>query len=334
VLGDLLAHLDPAIEVTVLAPFPPVGAELAARRPGARLLAAGGIADKRDLAGMRRWLGALRAARADIVQLNLTMPWSFRHETLLALAMPGVRVIAVEHSPLPFDSTWMRRLKPVLARGLAAHVAVGEGAARTIERHAGLPPGAVRAIPIGVEPFPAPPRGTPGRRIGTIARLDPVKRLDDLLRAVAVLPDVELEIVGDGPERGSLEALAASLGVSVHFAGWAADTREWLALWDALVLPSSTEGLPLVVLDALLAGVPVVATPVGSVPEAVEPEVTGLLVEVGDVAGLATTTSRLLDDPELARRLAAAGRERVLARFTADRMARRYEALYAELLTG
>ena len=103
VLADLLAHLDPAIETTVLAPDPRVRAELIRRRPGARALAAGGIEDKRDLAGMRRWVGALRAVRPQIVQIELNMPWAARWETLLALAVPGVRVVAVEHSPLPFD---------------------------------------------------------------------------------------------------------------------------------------------------------------------------------------------------------------------------------------
>lgn len=338
-LADLLANLDPAIEVTVLGPDAAVREELIRRRPGARALAAGGIEDKRDVAGMRRWVGALRAARPDILQLNLTMPWSFRLETLLAVATPGVRVVAVEHSPLPFDSRWMRRLKPALAAGYAAHVAVGEQAARDIEGHAGLRAGSVRAIPAGVEPFSLDrrdrdrDRARPGR-IGTIARLDPLKNLDDLLRALALLPGVELEIVGDGPDMARLTALANELGVAdrTRFAGWSEDTRAWLGRWDALVLPSSVEGLPLAILDAMFAELPVIATPVGSVGEAIQHDRTGLLVTVGDPDGLAAAIRRLLSDPALAQRLATAARAHALAHYTAPIMARAYEALYTEIL--
>jgi glycosyltransferase involved in cell wall biosynthesis len=335
VLADLLAHLDPAIEATVLAPHQAVGEALIRRRPGARTLAAGGIADKSDVAGMRRWIGALRAVRPDVVQINLHMPWAARWETLLALAVPGVRVVVLENSPLPFGSARLRALKRLLSAGLAAHVAVGAQVGRDIERDAGLRPGTIRAIPIGVEPFDPPPRVPgAGTRIGTVARLDPLKRIDDLLRALAALPGVRLEIVGDGPDRLRLTGLAAQLGVAdrVDFAGWAADTRAWLGRWDAFVLPSQVEGLPLVILDALLAEVPVVATAVGSVPETVRDGRTGVLVPVGDPGALAAGIRRVLEDAALARRLALAGRELVLARHAATRMARDFEALYAELL--
>lgn len=335
-LADLLAHLDPAIEVTVLGPDAGVREELIRRRPGARALAAGGIADKRDVAGMRRYLGALRAVRPDILQLNLTMPWSSRHETLLALATPGVRVVAVEHSPLPFDRRWMRVVKPALAAGYAAHVAVGVQAARDVERHAGLRAGSVRAIPVGVEPFALERRDRERARprIGTIARLDPLKNLGDLLRALTQLPGVELEIVGDGPDRARLTALAEELGVAdrTRFAGWSEDTRAWLARWDALVLPSSVEGLPLSILDAMLAELPVIATPVGSVGEAIVHERTGLLVPVADPTALAAAIRRLLGDRALAERLATAARAHALAHYTAPTMARAFEALYAEIL--
>jgi glycosyltransferase involved in cell wall biosynthesis len=338
VLGDLLAHFDPAIEVVVLGPDKAVREALAARRPGTPALEAGGIRDKRDLAAMRRWVGALRALRPDVVQIDLVMPWASRHETLLSLAMPGPRVIAVEHLPLPFDSGRLRHLLPLLSARLDGHVAVGAGAARAVERNAGLPAGSVTPIPGGVEPFDPPPREPGDRppRIGTIARLDPVKNVDDLLRALTELPEVELEIVGDGPEGERLRALAAELGVAgrVRFAGWAENTREWLGRWDALVLPSSVEGLPLVILDALLARLPVIATPVGSVTEAITHEQTGLLIPVGDPPAIAAAVRRLLTDTALADRLRDAGRARVLERYTAPTMARAYERLYARILGG
>jgi glycosyltransferase involved in cell wall biosynthesis len=247
-----------------------------------------------------------------------------------------VPVVAVEHAPLPYDRRLMRRLKPALAAGLAGHVAFGDGAARDIERHSGLRTGAVRAIRVGVEPFEVPPRERDPlrRRIGTIARLDPVKRIDDLLRALAQLPGVVLEIVGDGRDRARLTALAESLGVAdrTRFAGWSDDPRAWLGRWDAFVLASEVEGPSLVVLDAMLAQVPVIATRVGSIPDAIVHDRTGLLIEVGDPDGLAAAVRRLLGDDELARRLGIAARERVLADFDVTGMARAFEALYDEIL--
>lgn len=336
VLADLLANLDPAIDVTVLGPDAAVREQLIRRRPGAREIAVARIEDKRDLKAMRGYVGALRATRPDILQLNLPTPWACKHETALAIATPGVCVVAVEHSPLPIPSPWLRWVKRRLAAGLSGHVAVGERAAREIEEHAGLRTGAVRSIPAGVEAFSLEHRDTARARprIGTIARLDPLKNLDDLLRALALLSEVELEIVGDGPDRARLEGLAHELAVAdrVRFAGWSDQTRPWLARWDAFVLPSRSEGLPLVILDAMLAELPVVATPVGSVGEAIRHEQTGLLVPVGDPAGLASAVNRLLGDPVLAGALTAAARAHVLAHYTAPAMARGYEALYAEIL--
>jgi glycosyltransferase involved in cell wall biosynthesis len=338
VLADLLAHLDPAIDVTVLGTHPAVLAELIRRRPGARAAIAGGIRGKHDLTGMRRWVGALRAIRPDVLHVNLAMPWASRHETFLASLMPGVRVVAVEHAPLPFTSGYYRRLKPLLTAGLAAHIAVGEQAARDIESDVGLRRGSIRTIPVGVEPFDPPSHNGGGARprIGTIARLDPLKRVDDLLRALSGLPEVDLEIVGDGPERGHLAALAERLGVNdrTRFTGWSDEPRSWLARWDAFVLPSGVEGPSLVVLDAMLAELPVVATRVGSIPEAIRHEQTGLLVDVGDPAGLATAVRRVLADPELGRRLGTAARAHALAHHDVEAMARGFESLYAEVLAA
>ena len=148
------------------------------------------------------------------------------------------------------------------------------------------------------------------------------------------MPGVDVEIVGDGPERAALEALAGELGVAerVHFAGWSDRAREWLGRWDAFVLPSRFEGLPLAVLDAMLAELPVVATDVGSTGEAVSDGVTGRLVAAEDHDALAAALRDVIGDPQRARELGRAGREVALERFTARAQARRYEALYDELL--
>ena len=133
-------------------------------------------------------------------------------------------------------------------RGVDAHVAVGEAAAREVERQIGLAPGAIRVIESAVPEFAA--ERTNGHRtrplIGTTARLDRQKGLDVLLRALPAVPDVDVEIVGDGPEREALEALARELDVAgrVHFAGWSERAREWLGRWDAFVLPVALRRAP------------------------------------------------------------------------------------------
>jgi glycosyltransferase involved in cell wall biosynthesis len=127
--------------------------------------------------------------------------------------------------------------------------------------------------------------------------------------------------------------LAAELGVDGRFvlAGWSDDPAGWLRSFDVLALPSRTEGLPLAAVEAMLAGVPVVATAVGSVPEAVRDGETGLLVPPEDPHALAAALRRVLEDGELRRRLVEAGRALAEERFTPAAAARAYEELYASL---
>ena len=144
-----------------------------------------------------------------------------------------------------------------------------------------------------------------------VGRLTGEKGVDVLLRALAQLPQVCLRIVGDGPLRPHLEKLARRLAIEtrVHFAGWQPWNREFLKRIRghlALVLPSYTEGLGLVLLEAMSQGVPVVGSAVGGVPEIVQHEVTGLLVPPGNVEALAGAIERLRCSLELRQRLAAA----------------------------
>ena len=119
----------------------------------------------------------------------------------------------------------------------------------------------------------------------------------------------------------------------MRLTGWVEDSREYLVGYDVFVLPSYTEGFPLTTLEAMLAGVAVVASDVGGVSESVIHDETGLLVRPGDVDGLAVALQRLVDDPSLRRRLTDAGRAMVQERFTAPTMARRFEELYLEVLS-
>jgi glycosyltransferase involved in cell wall biosynthesis len=174
--------------------------------------------------------------------------------------------------------------------------------------------------------------------VGTVGRLAEIKRQDLLLRAFAEVrkacPDARLLLVGDGPERAGLEALAAALGVAdaVRFAGYQQEPEPYLRLMDVFALTSRSEGMPMSLLEAWAARVPVVASRVGGIPELVEDGRTGLLFDFPDTAGLASHLGRLLADPGLARELADAGRQAVEARFDQRAAARAYGAHYAELL--
>jgi glycosyltransferase involved in cell wall biosynthesis len=336
-LAGLLAELGAHVHVTLLGTHRDVVHTLAAMRPGTRFAVVPKIRNKGDLPAMLRFARAVAAAQPDVLQINLPTPWSCRLETFVGLAMPGIRTVLVEQLPLEPHGSWVRLVKRSLAQRVDAHIAVGVRAARQVERQIGLPSGSIRTIESAVQEF-VTVRDTASRarpRIGTTARLDRQKGLDVLLEALPRIPDVELEIVGDGPERAALEALAIATGVAdrVTFAGWSDHARDWLGRWDAFVLPSRYEGLPLAMLDAMLAELPVVAADVGSVREAVEDGSTGLLVPPDDAPALAAAVRRVLEDRELARALGLRARAVVLDRFTARAMARRYEALYEELLS-
>jgi glycosyltransferase involved in cell wall biosynthesis len=120
----------------------------------------------------------------------------------------------------------------------------------------------------------------------------------------------------------------------VHWVGWSDTPRSYIAAVDVLAVPSRVEAFPLVILEAMLAGRPVVASAVGSVDEAVTDEVTGLLVPPDDPAALAAALGRLVGDADLRVRMGARGRERAVERFSIDAMARSYEALYERLVAN
>jgi glycosyltransferase involved in cell wall biosynthesis len=170
--------------------------------------------------------------------------------------------------------------------------------------------------------------------VGAVSRLDPVKGVDVLLRAIALVEDAHLAVVGDGPERASLAALADDLGISdrVHWAGFRRDVTCLLSAFDIFVQPSLHEGLPNAVLEAMAAGLPVVATAVGGTPEVVVDEVTGLLVPPRDPQTLAQGVRALLRNSDLRRKMGRAGRARVARYFSLKQMVGQTQALYKRLL--
>jgi glycosyltransferase involved in cell wall biosynthesis len=168
-------------------------------------------------------------------------------------------------------------------------------------------------------------------------RLAEQKRVDDLLKALDLLqhvqPDVCTLIAGDGPQRERLEETAHGydLDAKVRFLGHRDDVPRLLAAADLLVLPSSYEGLPNVVLEAMRFRKPVVATAAPGTTEVVVDGETGSLVPIGDVIGMTRAIRDIVRDPALARRLGEAGRARAEAHFGADTMVAQFAELYEQL---
>jgi L-malate glycosyltransferase len=166
--------------------------------------------------------------------------------------------------------------------------------------------------------------------VGTIARLDPVKDLDMLVRACAKLQDrllTTLVVIGDGSERHRLEQLAAELGVDTRFLGHRDDARRLLAGCDIYANSSIHEGISLTILEAMAAKLPVVATSVGGTPEIID-RACGRLVPPRDPDQMAGALNELASDRTLREDLGRVAQQRVDERFTIERMVAEYRAAY------
>lgn len=182
-------------------------------------------------------------------------------------------------------------------------------------------------------------RRAPGDRVtfGSIGRLEPVKGYSTLLHAFALLyredPRVRLRVLGDGTLRSDLQVLAKNLSIAdaVSFEGFSLDTPSFLAGIDIYVLSSLSEGLPLTILEAMAAGVPVVATTVGGVPELLKGSGCGWLCSPGNADALAETMRTALNALDLVA-IGERGRSFVEESYSVERMARDYGELYRALL--
>jgi glycosyltransferase involved in cell wall biosynthesis len=174
--------------------------------------------------------------------------------------------------------------------------------------------------------------------VGFIGRLAKQKRLDVLVFATALLaiirPDVCFLLVGDGPERDALMKFARDINIEdrICFAGHRPDAARLLAAMDLFWIASDFEGQSNSVMEAMAAGLPVIASDIPPNRELVIDGETGFLVKVGDRVGFQQFADRLLADRELAQRLGTAGRERMRQHFSIDRMVSEYARLYRELL--
>lgn len=336
-LAVLLGALDPAFDVTVMGTSDEMVHWVAAARPGSETRVLSPVRSKLDLRAIRKHVRVIRELRPDILHVNLDNPWTSQYG-LLAGLITRTPMVSVLHLPTP---PWRRRqqwlVRPV-ARRVKAYVCVSHHSARFAESMLDMEPGSARVIHNGMPvprllapPAPLSPRGT--LRIGAVGRLDPQKGLDVLIEAMVALPGCHLVLVGDGPDRAELEAMvrARSLSDRVEFAGWI--DGPWTAKWafDVVAMPSVNEGFPLVIVESMLAGIPVVASHVGGIPEIVVPGSTGFLVPPQDSGALVEALQTMAEDPDLRQAMAATCRSVALEQFTAEAMAARYEALYLEV---
>jgi glycosyltransferase involved in cell wall biosynthesis len=169
-----------------------------------------------------------------------------------------------------------------------------------------------------------------------VARLRTVKNHNALIRAFAGIgtqAGARLLVAGDGELRNELEALAQQLGVAsqVQFLGERDDVAQILAASDAFVLSSHSEGIPLSVLEAMAAGLPVIATSVGGLPEVVRNGIEGLLVPTGNIEALESAMGQLAGDSAARRAMSRAAAERISQKFDAQVMVGSYLSIYKRL---
>ena len=346
VARTLLAELDDRFEVTIVGSDASVVDHITAERPSANTVLVPPITDRRDVAAMVKLRRVLRALRPDIFHANLSEGSSCQYGLLVALSIPGLRVVATENSPMGVRSGLSRRIKRFSAPRFDAHIGVGRRAAALVEADVGLASGAVEVIPNAVpvvehrSPAHRAPAGSDSPvRIVAISRFDPVKGLDVLFDAVALLDrgslsPFEVVVIGDGPQRGELEAHIDRLGIRdlVTLVGWVDDARQELVDFDLFVLPSRLEGLPMSLLEAMHARVAVVATDVGSVREVLDSDAVGVVVAPGDAPALAEAIGALIDDGQRRHGLAAAGQARALEQYTSAVNVAAYAAVYDRVM--
>ncbi|MGH2584657.1 MAG: glycosyltransferase family 4 protein [Dehalococcoidia bacterium] len=260
----------------------------------------------------------------------------------VAARIAGVPAVFTAHTwAFAEGVSWRRKLIGVPSEWLATRcsariINVSEANQAVAMRYRAAPAQVMTVIHNGVPdtPWRARPAEGDQPRIVMVARFSPQKDQQLLLRALAGLDcPFRLALVGDGPLRADAEAEARRLGLEgrVDFLGSRNDVAEILAAASIFALATNWEGFPLSILEAMRAGLPVVASDVGGVAEAVVAGETGFVVPFGDVHALRGRIVQLLGDPALRARAGAAGRARYEQRFTLDGMLERTAAIYTKV---
>jgi glycosyltransferase involved in cell wall biosynthesis len=275
---------------------------------------------------------ALRRLRPDVVHTHLV------HADVYGAFATTAPLVSTKHNDDPFRTGAFRHVERLLALRAKRIVAITQSLKRFLVDRAGLPERKIDVVHYGLDEVPHAwaAGGTPtvsedATVLLSVSRLVEQKGVDVAIRALpAVLerrPGTVLVVLGEGPERERLTALARELGVgaAVHLPGRVGDVAAWYRRADVLVHTARWEGFGLAILEGMLAGLPVVAGRVSSVPELVVDGATGVLVSPDDPRALA---AGVLEALQRAEELGRAGRARARAEFSVERMARRTIEVY------
>lgn len=304
---------------------------------------------KIDLTLLFRLRKLMRQQKIDIVHTHV---FTANFWGRLAAIFAGVPVLIThEHSTFTVDNRYRRWIEAVLICRTNKVITVSENLRRRIVSEGRLPPGVVLTIHNGLRLQPPSLNETKRAQlrrelglekfdavIGTVGRLEPRKNYPMLLEAMKRLlarhPRTTLLMVGAGPEEEKLQQQARDLGINQHvvFAGYRSDISDLLSLMSTFCLSSTTEGISMAILEAMAAGVPVVATQVGGNPEIIPDHKYGLLVPSGDAAALANALAETLSNRDTALKMAKHGQARADEFFSERHMIQRIEELYMQCL--
>ena len=304
-----------------------------------------------DWKGMFATWSRLRALKPDLVHIHHVWPAADRYLSMIARAAGVPHVVVTEHIMGEAHSRGQQALKRDELKNADAVTAVTAAIVETLVRDYGIETVRVRIIPNGAD-MPDEEReaplarrwrerflATPLKPLWVVAgRLEEQKGHDLLLDALVTLYrqglDFTLAVAGDGSRRGWLEQRALSLGLSprVQFVGQLDDVGSLLAAADGVILPSRWEGLPLVLLEAMARGRPIVATAVGGVADALEDGVSGTLVPPNDIGALAAALEHLHRRADRAWRLGQVAAEVARDRFSWHAVVDEFESVYDEVL--
>jgi len=291
----------------------------------------------------------LRAERVDLIHAHQHAPFFYSALSRLGGASPPI--LFTEHGRAhPDHPSFKRRVaNRLLLRSRDRIVGVGEAVRGALIHNEGLPADRVSVVYNGIpierfdRPFSPEERADARREMDLepgdlavihVARLDHLKDHPTAIRTFRRLadraPEARLVLVGDGPEEPAIRAQIAELGLEarVRLLGLRKDVPRLLAAADIALLTSITEGIPLTLIEAMAAGLPVVSTNVGGVAEVVVDRQTGLLAPSGDDDALAEAVARLGRDPEARRRMGELGRECARSLFSDQRMHEEYQKYY------
>jgi glycosyltransferase involved in cell wall biosynthesis len=315
------------VQVASLASRGPVSEEISAAGITVHALDARGPHDARVVARLHKLI-----AREKIDTVFSFLVHANAAAAAVSLLARNVRFIQSIQTTQP-EPKWHWKVQKMAGRAAEKIVVPSPSVASVARKWCDVPEKKIVVIPNAIEPREFEglerPRDEVQFPIGFLGRLDPIKRIGDLVKAMRNVPRGHLHIFGEGPERGEIEHTVIQLGLKTRVTLYGAVQRpqEALSKIRLLVLPSAAEGFGLVLIEAMAAGIPVVAADVMGIRDVVKDGVTGILVPVGQPQRLADAINRLIADPLLRNRLIEAASVDVRERFTWDVVLPKYREL-------